>query len=123
MKLPVIHASSSPSLTRRTFLAGATAALVVGSNLLPLVPGAMAQSQTVTVYSARHYDSDNVIYQKFQAKTGIKVNVVSDSDATKLIERIRSEGARTSADLFITADAGDWNARPHRNYFRHIFFG
>ncbi|MFN7716890.1 MAG: Fe(3+) ABC transporter substrate-binding protein [Pseudanabaenaceae cyanobacterium] len=116
MKLPLMNAHSSQMLTRRTFLAGATAALVVGGNFLPLVPGALApeasaQSQTVTVYSARHYDSDNVIYQRFQARTGIKVNVVSDSDATKLLERIRSEGSRTSADLFITADAGNlWRA-------------
>ena len=31
----------------------------------------------VNVFSARHYDSDIQLYQKFTAKTGIKVNVVS----------------------------------------------
>ena len=31
----------------------------------------------VNVYSARHYDSDVQLYEKFTAKTGIKVNVVS----------------------------------------------
>ena len=29
----------------------------------------------VNVYSARHYDSDVQLYEKFTAKTGIKVNV------------------------------------------------
>ena len=34
----------------------------------------------VNVFSARHYDSDIQLYQKFTAKTGIKVNVVSGKD-------------------------------------------
>ena len=31
----------------------------------------------VNVFSARHYDSDIQLYQKFTSKTGIKVNVIS----------------------------------------------
>ena len=31
----------------------------------------------VNIFSARHYDSDVQLYEKFTAKTGIKVNVVS----------------------------------------------
>ena len=31
----------------------------------------------VNVFSARHYDPDVQLYEKFTAKTGIKVNVVS----------------------------------------------
>ena len=34
----------------------------------------------VNVFSARHYDSDVQLYEKFTAKTGIKVNVVSGKD-------------------------------------------
>ena len=34
----------------------------------------------VNVFSARHYDSDIQLYEKFTAKTGIKVNVVSGKD-------------------------------------------
>ena len=29
----------------------------------------------VNVFSARHYDSDIQLYEKFKAKTGIKVNI------------------------------------------------
>ena len=34
----------------------------------------------VNVFSARHYDSDIQLYEKFTSKTGIKVNVVSGKD-------------------------------------------
>ena len=34
----------------------------------------------VNVFSARHYDSDIQLYEKFTEKTGIKVNVVSGKD-------------------------------------------
>ena len=58
----------------------------------------------VNVYSARHYDSDVQLYEKFTAKTGIKVNVVSGKSGA-IEKRIIEEGGGT-ADLYITADAG-----------------
>ena len=45
----------------------------------------------VNVFSARHYDSDVQLYEKFTAKTGIKVNVVSGKDKA-LQKRIKEEG-------------------------------
>ena len=59
----------------------------------------------VNVFSARHYDSDIQLYEKFTAKTGIKVNVVSGKSGA-LEKRIIEEGADSKADLYITADAG-----------------
>jgi iron(III) transport system substrate-binding protein len=59
----------------------------------------------VNVFSARHYDSDIQLYQKFTAKTGIKVNVVSGKSGA-LEKRIIEEGVDSKADLYITADAG-----------------
>ena len=59
----------------------------------------------VNVFSARHYDSDIQLYEKFTAKTGIKVNIVSGKDKA-LQKRITEEGADCIADLYITADAG-----------------
>ena len=41
----------------------------------------------VNIFSARHYDSDVQLYEKFTAKTGIKVNVVSGKDKV-LLKRI-----------------------------------
>ena len=62
-------------------------------------------SAEVNVFSARHYDSDNQLYEKFTAKTGIKVNVVSGK-AKALEKRIMEEGSDSKADLYIAADAG-----------------
>ena len=62
-------------------------------------------AKEVNVFSARHYDSDIQLYQKFTAKTGIKVKVVSGKDKA-LQKRIIEEGADSKADLYVTADAG-----------------
>ncbi len=64
-----------------------------------------ALANEVNVFSARHYDSDTQLYQKFTNKTGIKVNVVSGKSKA-LEKRITEEGADSKADLYITADAG-----------------
>ena len=64
-----------------------------------------ALANEVNVFSARHYDSDIQLYEKFTAKTGIKVNVVSGKSKA-LEKRIIEEGADSKADLYITADAG-----------------
>lgn len=66
---------------------------------------ALAQSGVVNLYSARHYDTDNAIYQSFTDATGIRVNLV-EAEADQLIERIKSEGANSPADVLMTVDAG-----------------
>ena len=63
------------------------------------------QANEVNIFSARHYDSDVQLYQKFTNKTGIKVNVVSGKSGA-LEKRIIEEGTDGNADLYITADAG-----------------
>ncbi len=71
---------------------------------------AAAQSQVVNVYSARHYDSDEVLFDRFEELTGITVNII-EGDSDELLSRILSEGANSPADLFITVDAGRlWRA-------------
>ena len=59
----------------------------------------------VNLFSARHYDSDVQLYEKFTMKTGIKVNVISGKSG-ELEKRIIEEGTDSKADLYITADAG-----------------
>ena len=65
----------------------------------------VSYANEVNIFSARHYDSDVQLYEKFTAKTGIKVNVVSGKDKA-LQKRIIEEGKDCQADLYITADAG-----------------
>ncbi len=67
-----------------------------------------AQEQAVNIYTARHYEVDDVLYKNFTDKTGIKVNVVKGK-AEELIERLKREGQSSPADLFITVDGGVLN--------------
>jgi iron(III) transport system substrate-binding protein len=73
-----------------------------GLALMSLAP--VAQAQDVNLYSSRHYDSDRALYDAFTKETGIRVRLI-EGDADQLIERIRSEGANSPADVFITVDA------------------
>ena len=72
----------------------------------------------VNVFSARHYDSDIQLYEKFTAKTGIKVNILSGKDKA-LQKRIIEEGADCVADLYITADAGRLGAFESKGMFQN----
>lgn len=65
-----------------------------------------ALASEVNVYSHRHYDSDQLLYDAFEKKTGIKVNVVK-AKAGELISRIVNEGKDTPADVFITSDVAN----------------
>ena len=55
----------------------------------------------VNVFSARHYDSDVQLYEKFTAKTGIKVNVVSGKVRIKLYKKELKKKGRTVKQIFI----------------------
>ncbi len=65
-----------------------------------------AYAGEVNLYTSRHYDSDDGLYQKFTDATGIKVNVISGKGKA-LMERLASEGVNSPADVFITVDAGN----------------
>lgn len=67
--------------------------------------GGQQGEPVVNIYSARHYEVDDVLFQQFTDATGIKVNVVK-GEAEELIERLKREGASTEADLFFTVDGG-----------------
>ncbi|NEQ33351.1 MAG: Fe(3+) ABC transporter substrate-binding protein, partial [Leptolyngbya sp. SIO4C5] len=69
-----------------------------------------AEEEVVNVYSARHYDIDDELYDSFTEQTGIEVNVI-EGDSDELLERIQNEGENSPADVFITVDAGRlWRA-------------
>ncbi len=64
----------------------------------------------VNVYTSRHYQTDDALYDNFTKETGIKINLIEGKGAA-LIERIKSEGANSPADVLITVDAGNlWRA-------------
>ncbi len=85
----------------------AAAALLTGA----LAGGSPAAADgVVNIYSSRHYDNDEKLYGGFEQATGIKVNRIED-EADVLIERMKSEGRNSPADVFIATDAGRlWRA-------------
>ena len=79
----------------------ASAALVA----LIAFSGLATAEEMVNVYSSRHYGNDDALFEGFTEKTGIKVNRVEGKGAA-LLERLKSEGEASPADVFITVDAG-----------------
>ena len=71
---------------------------------LAAIGTAQAQQPVVNVYSARHYQTDEAMYAEFTKETGIRINRI-DGKEEELVERIRSEGASSPADVLITVDA------------------
>ena len=73
---------------------------------LALVWGApaQAQEQVVNLYSARHYSTDEALYNNFTKATGIKINRV-DADDAGIIARLKAEGAASPADVILLVDA------------------
>ena len=73
----------------------------------------------VNIYTSRHYDSDDVLYEEFRKETGIKVNIISGKGSA-LLERIKSEGKNSPADIFFTVDAGNLWKVQKENLFQEI---
>lgn len=99
--------------SRRFFISISTAALIVACNQ---TQGNQTQSEQntdtaatnggdVNIYSSRHYNTDDQLYDGFTEQTGIEVNLIEGKD-DELIERIKSEGINSPADILITVDAG-----------------
>ncbi|HEX6593027.1 MAG TPA: extracellular solute-binding protein [Bacillota bacterium] len=95
---------------KRTLLAMSAVLLIV---ILAACSNESGESETqetnnegeINLYTGRHYDTDQDLYDMFTEETGIKVNVIKGKD-DELIARLEREGKASEADLFITADAG-----------------
>ncbi len=70
--------------------------------------------QSITIFSERHYDTDRVLYDLFEAETGIQVNLVRDG-ADPLLSRLENEGEDTIADVLLVADAGSLERAKNRD--------
>ena len=68
--------------------------------------GNVLMTNEVNVYTSRHYDSDDVLYEEFTKETGVRINIISGKGSA-LLERIKSEGKNSPADIFFTVDAGN----------------
>ena len=59
----------------------------------------------LTVYSGRAERLIKPVLDEFTAKSGVQVDLLS-SGTTELVNRLKAEGDRTVADVFLTNDAG-----------------
>lgn len=88
-------------LARRKF-----AAIAIASVLLAAVMAFPAHSQEVIAYSARIERLIKPMFDAFTKRTAIPVKYFTASEK-ELFERLRAEGAKTPADIFMTVDAGN----------------
>lgn len=71
---------------------------------------AAAQQPVLNLYSARHYNTDEALYEDFTKATGIKINRI-DGDDNGIVSRLKSEGAASPADVILLVDAARlWRA-------------
>ncbi|WP_353155377.1 extracellular solute-binding protein [Herminiimonas fonticola] len=71
---------------------------------------AQAQDKELNLYSARHYQTDEILYANFTKQTGIKINRI-EADDNALFERLKNEGKNSPADVIVMVDAARiWRA-------------
>lgn len=66
---------------------------------------ASGDNGTLRIYSARHYDSDRLMYEAFERESGVRV-LFREAGANQLLETMKAEGENSPADLIIASDAG-----------------
>jgi len=86
-------------LTRFARFFGMAVIVVLAANFI-----GSAIAAEVNVYSHRKEELIKPLFDAFTASTGIKVNLVTGK-ADALIERMRSEGRNSPADVVLTSDA------------------
>ncbi len=72
--------------------------------LLAATTGTWAQDKVLNLYSARHYQTDEALYDNFTKASGIKINRVEADDAG-ILARLQAEGSASPADLILLVDA------------------
>ena len=78
--------------------------------MITLTGLSQAFSQELVVYSARKEHLIKPLFDAYEQRTGVTIKYITGK-APVLLERLKSEGARTPADLLMTVDAGNlWHA-------------
>src|SRR3546814_3874972 len=70
-----------------------------------VLPAAARAEAVINLYSSRHYDTDEALYDTFTKRTGIRINRL-EATGNQLIQRMKAEGSRSPADVLNTVDAG-----------------
>ena len=86
---------------------------------LTTVPAAQAQDNVLNIYSARHYQTDEAMYETFTKTTGIQINRV-DADDAGILARLRAEGSSSPADVILLVDAARMASADSQGLFQPI---
>jgi iron(III) transport system substrate-binding protein len=98
-------------LVERGLRIAVTAVLVVVGASMSVQARAQAGGGVLNLYSARHYQTDEALYANFTRQTGVKINRIELGDE-QLLQRLRSEGANSPADVVLLVDAARlWSAQ------------
>jgi iron(III) transport system substrate-binding protein len=108
--MPSFSTSRAPSVARLPIVA----ALALCTTL-----PAMSQDKVLNLYSARHYQTDEVMYDTFTKTTGIKINRI-DADDAGILARLRAEGSASPADVVLLVDAARLTAADAQGLFQPI---
>ena len=65
---------------------------------------AQAQERVLNLYSARHYQTDEALYDNFTKASGIRINRIEADDAG-ILARLQAEGSASPADVILLVDA------------------
>jgi iron(III) transport system substrate-binding protein len=100
---------AQPLRSRRCLAMLAAGSGTAALALIAAVALATPARADVNIYSARKEHLIKPLLDRFTASSGVKVNLVT-ADAGPLLERLRSEGRNSPADILITVDAGNLHA-------------
>jgi iron(III) transport system substrate-binding protein len=92
-------ATGYPARRRLRALKGLVLAACVSAS-----PWAQAQERVLNLYSARHYQTDEALYENFTKATGIRIQRVEADDAG-ILARLKAEGSASPADVILLVDA------------------
>jgi len=83
---------------------------IIGLFLVIFAASGGRAAEELNIYSARHYDTDLVLYERFTEETGIKLNLI-EGKSEELLARLAQEGEFSPGDVLLTVDAGRlWRA-------------
>lgn len=117
--MPTVIPQSLDHRSFRHFLTHAPLWIAILGGVLFATGCAADEEDVVNVYSHRHYDTDEALFQRFTEETGVEVRVVTAS-ADELIARLEREGAASPADVLITVDAGRLHRAKERGLLQPV---
>lgn len=87
--------------------------------LVGTLSNAQAEEKVLNLYSARHYATDEALYNDFTKKTGITIKRLELKDEA-LLERMRNEGPRSPADVVFLVDAARLSTAQEQGLFQPV---